>query len=269
MAFSSATSMPARDWTASMVSHGHGASMLMGIRDLDQQMRNRDYRLILTLNVPEDECFLGELGQNLRERLTIIRNPNPLGFAANHNQALEHADSNYVLVVDPNIGLPMPIFEPIERILEDSSVGVVAPIAVGPSGHGEDNGRDVPTPAGILARYLLGKRHHRLTNPGAENLIVDWLAGLFLAMRRETFHGLKGFDDGYFLYCEDVEFCLRAQVELGKSSLLVPSLQITHAPNRNTLKRLEHFMWHLQSFRRLWRSSTYQNFTRNRNKSTR
>ncbi len=242
-------------WTVSIVSHGHGGQVLSTLRELDAQLG--ECRLILTLNIPDDEAFLASAPSSLLERLEIRRNPRPQGFAANHNAALSDSDSEFVLIADPCLGLPEPVFEALEARLREPGSGIVSPQACSPDGRLEDNGRELVTPSALLRHYLL--RQTRAPSTRSEQLVepVDWLAGLFLAMRRETFARLRGFDAGYFLYCEDVDLCLRAWQQ-GLAVELLPQLTIHHAANRDTRRKWRHFLWHVGSLLRLWRSEPYR-----------
>src|SRR5207247_11368399 len=38
---------------------------------------------------------------------------------------------------------------------------------------------------------------------------VDWVAGTFMVVRRDAFASIGGFDEGYFMYVEDVDLCWR------------------------------------------------------------
>ncbi len=242
-------------WTVSIVSHGHGAQVLSTLRAL--QARLGDCRLILTLNVPDDDAFLAQAPAELQQRLEVRRNASPRGFAANHNAALADCDTEFLLIADPCLGLPQEIFPAIEARLREPGSGIVSPRACTPAGRLEDNGRALVTPAALLRHYLL-REARAPSSPGTRALEpVDWLAGLFLAMRRETFERLGGFDAGYFLYCEDVDLCLRAR-QLGLAVELLPQLRISHAANRDTRRKWRHFLWHLGSLLRLWRSAPYR-----------
>lgn len=242
-------------WTVSIVSHGHGGQVLSSLRALQAQLG--DCRLILTLNIPDDEAFLAEAPRALRQRLEIRRNTRPLGFAANHNAALADCNSEFLLIADPCLGLPEPIFDAIEGRLSEPDSGIVSPQACTPDGRIEDNGRALVTPAALLRHYLLRETRAPASRSDRAVQPVEWLAGLFLAMRRETFERLGGFDAGYFLYCEDVDLCLRTR-QLGLAVELLPQLTISHAANRDTRRKWRHFLWHVGSLLRLWRSAPYR-----------
>jgi hypothetical protein len=56
---------------------------------------------------------------------------------------------------------------------------------------------------------------------------VGWVMGAFLFMKREVFEKTKGFDEKFFLYMEEVEWCLRA-TKKGYSIWYTPKFVITH-----------------------------------------
>lgn len=245
-----------------MVSHGHGASVGPALESIHAQLGTRNHRFVLTLNAGERATFVQHLSPTLRRRLQVIRNETPRGFGANHNAALRNADTRFVLIADPDLSVESPIFGALEAALEDPRSGIVAPLAQAPDGRVEDNGRALITPRSLLARYLLIRRWRRPPEPVEATRRVDWIAGLFMAMRAETFHTLRGFDERYFLYCEDVDLSLRAAMH-GLHAVLLQDLRVTHLARRRSLKRPQHLRWHVQSMLRLWRSEAYRSLRKN------
>ncbi|MEZ8851015.1 glycosyltransferase family 2 protein [Vibrio cyclitrophicus] len=76
---------------------------------------------------------------------------------------------------------------------------------------------------------------------------VDWSAGSFLAFRAKHYIALNGFDERYFMYCEDIDICFRSSI-LGKKLKYFPNIKAIHLAkhgNRNMLSK--HFYWHLKS----------------------
>lgn len=250
-------------WTVSVVSHGHGVRALDSLRSIHARLADRPHRLILTCNVAEDPAPLSTLPEPLRDRLTVIRNARPKGFGANHNAALRDSISEFVLMADPELRVDEAVFDRIEAELRRPGAGIVSPMAYTSGGAPQDNGRMLPTPAALLRRYLSGELRDAARAPGHGQRDVDWLAGLFLAMRTDSFRQLGGFDEGFYLYCEDVDLSLRARA-LGLSVALLPELRIVHDPGRRTLRRAQHLRWHLRSLLRLWRSPGYRHALRAR-----
>lgn len=243
-------------WTASIVSHGHGITVRHALVDIHTQLAAVPHRIVLTLNAGEDAAFVQALPRSLRNVLDIMHNPAPKGFGANHNAALLNADSEFVLVADPDLALPEPVFDTIESALAHPGSGIVAPLAHTPAGHPEDNGRPLPTALRLLRRKLHGRGFEQC-RAGLGAVDVDWLAGLFLAMRGETFRRLGGFDERYYLYCEDVDLCLRARAQ-GLRARLLTDVRIIHAARRDSARRVRHLYWHTASLLRLWRSPEWR-----------
>ncbi|GAB7225726.1 N-acetylglucosaminyl-diphospho-decaprenol L-rhamnosyltransferase WbbL [Vibrio owensii] len=76
---------------------------------------------------------------------------------------------------------------------------------------------------------------------------VDWAAGSFLAFKAEHYTKLSGFDTDYFMYCEDIDICLRSRI-LGHSVYYYPSVKALHlAKHANRSLFSKHFLWHLTS----------------------
>jgi len=77
--------------------------------------------------------------------------------------------------------------------------------------------------------------------------IVDWAAGSFLAFRSSHYAALKGFDEGYFMYCEDVDICYRSML-LGEQVVFFPQIKMQHlAEHANRSIFSKHFYWHVKS----------------------
>ena len=66
------------------------------------------------------------------------------------------------------------------------------------------------------------------THAGANRLRdVDWVAGTCLVTRREVFDMAGLLDERYFLYWEDVDWCLRVK-QLGWRVVVQPGVTVTH-----------------------------------------
>jgi GT2 family glycosyltransferase len=76
---------------------------------------------------------------------------------------------------------------------------------------------------------------------------VDWAAGSFLAFTEQHYNNLNGFDERYFMYCEDIYICFRSK-KIGVPLYYLDSIKAVHYGqhvNRKVFSK--HFVWHLKS----------------------
>lgn len=245
-------------WSLSVVSHGHVPQIRALLKACQAHLDPARFEILVTLNLPEADDGL-QLAW--RGPMTVIRNTEPKGFGANHNAAMRKATGTWVATVDPDLRLPAgDPFAGLETELGKASIGIVSPIVLDEQGGLSDHAREVPTLARLIRRYARGgpaSFDSGLTVPHD----VDWVAGLFMAMRRETFTQLGGFDERFHMYCEDVDLCLRSW-NAGLAVRVVPGVAVVHPARRQTLKDSRHFLWHIASLVRLWSSASYRAFRR-------
>ncbi|MFQ2414363.1 glycosyltransferase family 2 protein [Aeromonas caviae] len=80
-----------------------------------------------------------------------------------------------------------------------------------------------------------------------EDCFVDWAAGSFLAIRASLYEKIGGFDIKYFMYCEDIDICYKAQCA-GHGLVYFPSLKAIHLAQHANRKFFSiHFIWHVKS----------------------
>jgi N-acetylglucosaminyl-diphospho-decaprenol L-rhamnosyltransferase len=209
--------------------------------------------VILTLNLPEQLPFQPD---DFSFLLVILRNSRPQGFGANHNQAFRRATGVFFAVLNPDLRLAENPFPILCASLEGGElVGVIAP---GVEEEGQtiaDNARRFPTPIRILKRILHRARKSDYP-PAGRPIPVDWLAGLFLLFPSRVFAAINGFDERYFLYCEDVDLCARLRLA-GYEVLWDPRVSVIHQAQRHSHRRLKHLRWHVVSLIRFFRSEVF------------
>ena len=168
-------------------------------------------------------------------------NPVPIGFGANHNRAFMHCNSAYFCVLNPDVELASPqIWEQLMRDVSVPGVGLAYPRVLNPDGTTQDNEREAVTPAALLRRHLLRQGTRR----------IDWVSAAFWLVPASVYRRLGGFDARYFMYCEDVDFCLRLRLQ--GLTLRRTEVSVVHDASRGSRRQLRHFVWHVCSLLRLW-----------------
>ena len=237
----------------SVVSHRHGTQLFQLICKLEALCIDHVGGVIVTLNVPEPDLVSQLNSQPWTFGLTIINNEEPKGFGANHNAAFKHSDLKYFCVLNPDIDFDVDPFPDLISHVEQPFTGCAFPVQLDEAGQIQDYARKRPSPSALFVRYLGLSKTRKLGQP-------DWVNGAFMLFPAPIFGQLKGFDERYFMYCEDVDICLRLQ--LAGYSLAQTSAKVTHAARRNSRINFRHLVWHTTSLFRLWFSASYREFAR-------
>jgi N-acetylglucosaminyl-diphospho-decaprenol L-rhamnosyltransferase len=234
--------------TASIVSHGQRSLVEHLLADLALLAPPVLRRVVLTLNTAEEPP--ASLARLVCE-VIVLRNQWPLGFGANHNRAFVHCETPWFAVLNPDLRIPA---EPFTLLLKAAlpTDALLAPIIVEPDGSVADSARLVPTPMQLV-------RRHCGWQAAVAAADFDWVAGMFLLLRSDAFRAVRGFDERYFMYCEDADLCLRLQ-SAGWTIRLVADARVVHEAQRASRRSLRHLRWHAGSLLRLWRSSALKTY---------
>lgn len=237
-----------------MVSHGHGAQVEQLLRAVNRWADARLKKVIITVNAPTlDAGFFRYQVRDFPFALSVIQNSQPRGFGANHNRAFQQREGDSFFVMNPDLELPENPFPALLTALSNNTTGCAYPIQISPGGERQDFERMLPTPAAILKRRL---------SPASDVLptsaYAQWISGSFMAFDSAAYRSIAGFDERYFMYCEDVDVCLRLQ--LAGYRLARADTTVIHHAQRQSLKNFRHLAWHVRSLLRLWNSGSYKAF---------
>lgn len=235
--------------TLSVVSHDQGALVATLLADIGRYLRT-PVRVLLTVNVPETEENWSSA--SLPFELEVIRNTKPKGFGENHNAALALARTTLFCVLNPDIRFTADPFPPLAVLLTNPKIGVVSPAVTAPDLTPEDHARDFPS-IFTLAAKAFGARAHLPPPAGPAVYYPDWVAGMFMLFRAETLRSLRGFDERYFLYYEDVDLCARLR-KAGYEVAVCTEASVIHAARRESRRNLRFAKWHLRSALRFFAS---------------
>ena len=239
----------------SVVSHAQGDLIERLLQSLAQHKPPMPIEVILTENIPER---MGAQGKTLPFPVRVVHNTKPLGFAANHNQAFEFAQGEYFALINPDIIFSSDVLSPLVALLETNQADIVAPLVVNPDGDIQDSYRPLPTPFSLFLRRIRITSVPR-TEPPTDLVQPDWIAAMFLLMRRSTYLALGGMDSRYHLYFEDVDFSCRARLA-GYSLAVDPFHTITHDAQRMSRRNPAFALQHCISALRFFTSETYRQY---------
>ena len=73
-----------------------------------------------------------------------------------------------------------------------------------------------------------------------------WFSGAFLVIKKDAYKKLNGFDDKYFMYCEDMDLCYRSEL-LNLNFNYNVNFNIIHEGMYHSRKRIKYFFYHCKS----------------------
>jgi N-acetylglucosaminyl-diphospho-decaprenol L-rhamnosyltransferase len=236
-----------RPVTVSIVLHGQWELVQPLLEDLQRYSVSLIDQVVLTVNVAEPSIDTSAWTLPIRR----VDNPQPMGFGANHNAAFSHCRSPWFLVLNPDIRFGRDVLTPL---LADAMprAGLLTPRIQEPHKSVPEPFRRLLTPCELLTRRRPG--HRAPAHP-------DWVAGMFMLLRREAFAQVGGFDERYFMYCEDFDLCARLRLK-GWQLQVEHELHVVHAARRASNTSLQPLLWHLASLTRLWMSSAFWRYRR-------
>ena len=135
--------------------------------------------------------------------------------------------------------------------------GLAYPLQQDAAGKVQDSERLAPSPARLLRRYAPWGQRQEI-GAGAS---PEWVNAACILLPRAVYAQLGGFDEGFRMYGEDVDLCLRLQLA-GWRMVRAEDARITHSAGRASHRNVRHFFWHVQSLWRLWRSPVWAQWTR-------
>ncbi|UCG41738.1 MAG: glycosyltransferase family 2 protein [candidate division WOR-3 bacterium] len=187
-----------------------------------------------------------------------------LGYGPAANRAARYASGEYLAIANPDLEFPDGALRDLVSFMDSTPrAGVVGPQLVYPDGSLQPSARRYPR-----LRYVFAGRRSPLVRAfpglriasefqyleeasGPGPLRVESVVGPFMVFRKAAFDSVGGFDEGFFMYSEDVDICRR--IAANWSVYLLPSAQVLHYVGQ-TRRRYRRFTeYHrVRSLRRFW-----------------
>lgn len=158
------------------------------------------------------------------------------GFSAANNLVLRETTAEYVLVLNPDTQLSEGTLETLLGLMDaDPRIGIAGCRLVQEDGTFDHAARrSFPTPASALGHFLRLGRSDRAPAalaayraPEVGEGPVDAVNGAFMLMRRAMLDEIGLFDEGYWMYMEDLDLCYRA-ARAGWVTWYEPSVEAVH-----------------------------------------
>lgn len=235
---------------------------------------------VVFYNNPEEEvrCVLSCLQSSSAEKIYVIDHsdstsvesiaksfpkvlykayPNA-GYGAGHNHAIKQAiadNSTYHAIINPDVYWKGDVISKLSDYMDNSpECGLVMPKILFPNGDVQYLCKLLPTPMDLIVRRFIPskqfkeKLNHRyeLRWTGYDHLMeIPCLSGCFMFVRLDVIKKVGAFDERFFLYAEDMDFCRRIG-EVSKT-IFNPDIVVYHTFHRASYRSAEYLKLHIKS----------------------
>jgi N-acetylglucosaminyl-diphospho-decaprenol L-rhamnosyltransferase len=180
----------------------------------------RQWKVVLVDNDSKDDTV--RQAQAIRLEVHTVINSHNLGFAGAVNQAVKVAEGDFFVILNPDAIATAGSLDKVAQALRTDTVGAAGGLLMGENGLPQKGFtvRRFPTIGSTLAEVLLLNRiwpsnpcnvHYRCLDLDYQTAQeVDQPAGACLAVKRQAWETINGFDESFFpVWFEDVDFCRR------------------------------------------------------------
>jgi N-acetylglucosaminyl-diphospho-decaprenol L-rhamnosyltransferase len=231
----------------SIVSHGH-AKLIESLGCAEKLATLENVELIIKNNIANDRINL--------KGVKWLDCSYGLGFGANNNFVFNSIkdklkSGDIFVVMNPDVNILETDFNNLINTFNERSDSIASINLYKDIQHSiSDNSiRKFPKLKDFILSYIFSKNNTVIDKGKIENIEeVDWAAGSFLVFTASHYEKLDGFDEEYFMYCEDIDICYRSKYLYSKPVIYYPHIKAYHAAshsNRNFLSK--DFFWHISS----------------------
>ncbi|MFA6027938.1 MAG: glycosyltransferase family 2 protein [Patescibacteria group bacterium] len=173
-------------------------------------------------------------------KVILMQNKINGGFAKAVNQGINKARGEYILLINPDMLVPKDSLIKMKKILdENKDISLLGAKLVYPNGKVQASVGKFPALLPNLATKLHLSdiiNYGRYYKPRYKKLTkVDWVSGGFLMFKKNLIDKIGLWDEKYFLYMEDVDFCQRA-ADAGLHAAFTPDVSVLHYHMQSTRK---------------------------------
>lgn len=184
-----------------------------------------------------------KIGPSLKGRFPWVRyvkSPGDIGYGAGNNLGAKYAKGEYLFILNPDTKVfPGTIDKLVDFLEKNKSAAVVAPNLVDEDGvaYARIGSRTLTPLRGLVSLSFFNtlfpnnpvSNNYWMKNINPERVRqVDVAPGAALVIRKEVFESLNGFDENFFLYFEESDFCKRVK-ETGWQIFIIPGVKVLHS----------------------------------------
>jgi N-acetylglucosaminyl-diphospho-decaprenol L-rhamnosyltransferase len=218
-----------------VVNYNAGGYLTRSVASVFASANGLDIEVLVVDNASRDGSARAAAAAEPRTR--VIENPENRGLSAAWNQGAGETSAPWILFLNPDAEVSAGELATFLKVANDRpDVAVVGPLIRNPDGSIYESGRVFPTVGQAVGHAFLGpfvqenrfSRAYRQSDwDRRSEREVDWVSGAAMLVRRSAFDEVGRFDEGFWLYGEELDLSTRLR-DAGWTVLFSPELEVVH-----------------------------------------
>ncbi len=206
------------------------------IQSVAAAISNIEAEIIVVDNLSQDTSCV--MVQQKYPEVKLIENKENFGFSKGNNIGVANAQGEYICILNPDTVVAEDTFETLLSYIEKKNkIGIIGcKLIDGIGNYLPESKRNIPVPK-IAIKKALGNTNSYYANHIEENATgkVSIFVGAFMLLKKITYIKVKGFDEDYFMYGEDIDLSYKIEKN-GYQNYYVGASTIIHYKGESTLK---------------------------------
>jgi N-acetylglucosaminyl-diphospho-decaprenol L-rhamnosyltransferase len=191
----------------------------------------------------------------------LIENRDNYGLSKAWNQGIRETQAPFILLLNPDAEIWLGTLAGYVEVAHRAPrAGIVGPLIRNGDGSVYPSGRPFPSIIDALGHGFLGglaprnpftRRYHMQGWDRATERVVDWVSGACMLVRREALEQTGGFDEGFFLYGEELDIATRLAAD-GWQVVFTPAIEVLHQIGVSTGRSRRMIVMHSASIYRYY-----------------
>lgn len=203
------------DLSVIIVSYNSYDDIKKCIESMKTHFTNLIYEIIVVNNFKNDNQIIKL--QSQYENIVLLDNSQKNGFGAANNMGHKYAKGEYVCFMNPDIIVLNNILPLIEILKQNKNIGMIGPLLKNEDLSLQRSCYQLPSPKNwfsynMYLNTLFPKTsfwgNYPMFNFDYDNTAqVGWISGAYMLSPKHVIDEIKGFDENFFMYCEDTDIC--------------------------------------------------------------
>ena len=206
------------------------------LRSVEAAISKIDAEIIVIDNNSDDESC--DMIKRLFPEVKLIENKDNFGFSKGNNIGVRQAKGDYLCILNPDTVVAEDTFLKLLKFSKKKKkLGIIGCRLIDGKGRFlPESKRKIPYVKAAFKK-IFGNSNDYYANHLNENETgkVDVLVGAFMFLERAVYNDIKGFDEDYFMYGEDIDISYKA-LKNGYCNYYYGGTTVMHFKGESTLK---------------------------------